>query len=313
MPLSSSLSFTVRPAQGARSTPRRRQARPGVLQLPCPCMSSAPKVSVVATARRCRTERAPPATRTLWSRNDAPSLPCRSRGIGRIRAGSASKNRGWCAVPCAGFPLSSLAVGGSFAAAVPAHATTSTPRSSTPASRRTAPAPPPRPAGPPPAPPRPPTPRPGGHSGSYELSHWSASAYTVDTYQTITGLTDGDYTLGVWVPLRRHRRRQLHLAAPAAAARPRPRTSRRLRRQLAADRRLHRRHQQPVHDQLLLEQRRGRLDELRRRHLDRGLGADRDARRRRLQPLPGRAGRRRLLHESRAPRRARCRSCLRPG
>ena len=39
----------------------------------------------------------------------------------------------------------------------------------------------------------------GGHSGSYELSHWSSSAYTVDTYQTLTGLTDGDYTLGVWV------------------------------------------------------------------------------------------------------------------
>lgn len=39
----------------------------------------------------------------------------------------------------------------------------------------------------------------GGHSGSYELSHWSSSAYTVDTYQTLTGLSDGDYTLGVWV------------------------------------------------------------------------------------------------------------------
>ncbi|MBR7839511.1 glycosyl hydrolase 53 family protein [Actinospica durhamensis] len=39
----------------------------------------------------------------------------------------------------------------------------------------------------------------GGHSGSYELSHWSASAYTVDTYQTITNITDGYYTLGLWV------------------------------------------------------------------------------------------------------------------
>jgi arabinogalactan endo-1,4-beta-galactosidase len=39
----------------------------------------------------------------------------------------------------------------------------------------------------------------GGHSGSYRLSHWSSSAYSVDTYQTVTNITDGDYTLGVWV------------------------------------------------------------------------------------------------------------------
>ena len=39
----------------------------------------------------------------------------------------------------------------------------------------------------------------GGHSGSYRLSHWSASAYRVDTYQTITDITPGDYTLGVWI------------------------------------------------------------------------------------------------------------------
>lgn len=39
----------------------------------------------------------------------------------------------------------------------------------------------------------------GGHSGSYRLSHWSASAYTVDTYQTITNITNGYYTLGVYV------------------------------------------------------------------------------------------------------------------
>jgi arabinogalactan endo-1,4-beta-galactosidase len=39
----------------------------------------------------------------------------------------------------------------------------------------------------------------GGHSGSYELTHWSSSAYTVDTYQEITNITPGDYTFGVWV------------------------------------------------------------------------------------------------------------------
>ncbi|MBS2965308.1 glycosyl hydrolase 53 family protein [Actinocrinis puniceicyclus] len=39
----------------------------------------------------------------------------------------------------------------------------------------------------------------GGHAGSYRLSHWSSSAYTVDTYQTITNITNGYYTLGVWV------------------------------------------------------------------------------------------------------------------
>lgn len=39
----------------------------------------------------------------------------------------------------------------------------------------------------------------GGHSGSYRLTHWSSTAYTVDTYQTITNITDGYYTLGVWV------------------------------------------------------------------------------------------------------------------
>ncbi len=39
----------------------------------------------------------------------------------------------------------------------------------------------------------------GGHSGSYRLTHWSSSAYTVDTYQTITNITNGYYTLGVYV------------------------------------------------------------------------------------------------------------------
>ena len=91
-----------------------------------------------------------------------------------------------------------LAVGGSFAAAVPAHATTTTPTVVNPgfesngtgtgtptgwtASGTTAAS----------------YTQSGGHSGSYELTHWSSSAYTVDTYQTITGITDGYYTLGVW-------------------------------------------------------------------------------------------------------------------
>jgi arabinogalactan endo-1,4-beta-galactosidase len=39
----------------------------------------------------------------------------------------------------------------------------------------------------------------GGHSGSYRLTHWSSSAYAVDTYQTITNITNGYYTLGVYV------------------------------------------------------------------------------------------------------------------
>ena len=39
-----------------------------------------------------------------------------------------------------------------------------------------------------------------GYSGdAYQLTHWSASAYKVDTSQRVTGLADGDYTLGVWV------------------------------------------------------------------------------------------------------------------
>lgn len=39
----------------------------------------------------------------------------------------------------------------------------------------------------------------GGRSGSYRLSHYSASAYTVDTFQQIANITAGNYTLGVWV------------------------------------------------------------------------------------------------------------------
>ncbi|MFF1461105.1 arabinogalactan endo-beta-1,4-galactanase [Streptomyces sp. NPDC058330] len=39
----------------------------------------------------------------------------------------------------------------------------------------------------------------GGHGGSTRLSHWSASAYEVETYQYLTGLADGTYTLSAWV------------------------------------------------------------------------------------------------------------------
>lgn len=39
----------------------------------------------------------------------------------------------------------------------------------------------------------------GGHGGSYQLAHWASSAYTVETYQTLTGLTTGWYTLRAWV------------------------------------------------------------------------------------------------------------------
>jgi arabinogalactan endo-1,4-beta-galactosidase len=39
-----------------------------------------------------------------------------------------------------------------------------------------------------------------GYDGDgYQLTHWSASGYDVTTWQTLTGLSDGDYTLGVWV------------------------------------------------------------------------------------------------------------------
>src|SRR5262245_55183412 len=39
----------------------------------------------------------------------------------------------------------------------------------------------------------------GGHSGGFQLAHWSASAYTAETFQTLTGLTPGSYTLSAWV------------------------------------------------------------------------------------------------------------------
>lgn len=39
----------------------------------------------------------------------------------------------------------------------------------------------------------------GGHGGSTRLSHWSASAYKVETYQYLSGLTDRTYTLSAWV------------------------------------------------------------------------------------------------------------------
>lgn len=39
----------------------------------------------------------------------------------------------------------------------------------------------------------------GGHGGSYRLSHYSAAAYKVETYQYLSGLTDGNYRLTAWV------------------------------------------------------------------------------------------------------------------
>ena len=39
-----------------------------------------------------------------------------------------------------------------------------------------------------------------GYNGdAYQLTHWSSAAYDVDTRQRVTGLADGDYTLGAWV------------------------------------------------------------------------------------------------------------------
>lgn len=39
----------------------------------------------------------------------------------------------------------------------------------------------------------------GGYSGSRRLTHWSASAYKVETYQYLTGLAAGTYTLSARV------------------------------------------------------------------------------------------------------------------
>ncbi|MET9429028.1 arabinogalactan endo-1,4-beta-galactosidase [Streptomyces sp. NPDC003036] len=39
----------------------------------------------------------------------------------------------------------------------------------------------------------------GGRSGSSRLTHWSPSAYKVETYQYLSGLTNGSYTLSAWV------------------------------------------------------------------------------------------------------------------
>ena len=39
-----------------------------------------------------------------------------------------------------------------------------------------------------------------GYNGdAFQLTHWSSAAYDVDTRQRVTGLADGDYTLGAWV------------------------------------------------------------------------------------------------------------------
>jgi len=41
--------------------------------------------------------------------------------------------------------------------------------------------------------------QPGGHTGEYELVHWSEKNYNVYTYQTITGLVNGTYSVKAWV------------------------------------------------------------------------------------------------------------------
>jgi len=38
----------------------------------------------------------------------------------------------------------------------------------------------------------------GGHSGNLRLSHWSSDDYSVDTVQTVRGLSNGWYTLRAW-------------------------------------------------------------------------------------------------------------------
>ncbi|MFE5890067.1 arabinogalactan endo-beta-1,4-galactanase [Streptomyces sp. NPDC056462] len=39
----------------------------------------------------------------------------------------------------------------------------------------------------------------GGHGGSYRLTHWASAAYKVETYQYLSGLTNGNYRLTAWV------------------------------------------------------------------------------------------------------------------
>ncbi|MDT9683504.1 arabinogalactan endo-1,4-beta-galactosidase [Streptomyces sp. TRM76323] len=39
----------------------------------------------------------------------------------------------------------------------------------------------------------------GGRSGASRLSHWASSAYKVETYQYLSGLANGSYTLTAWV------------------------------------------------------------------------------------------------------------------
>ena len=118
-------------------------------------------------------------------------------GIHRNRVGSVTKKSPGSRALRLLMALS-VAVVGSFAAAVPAHATTTTPTVTNPgfeangtgtatptgwtASGTTAAS----------------YTQSGGHSGSYELTHYSASAYDVDTYQEITNITPGYYTFGVW-------------------------------------------------------------------------------------------------------------------
>lgn len=39
----------------------------------------------------------------------------------------------------------------------------------------------------------------GGHTGAFHLSHWSPTAFSVETRQRLTGLANGKYTLTAWI------------------------------------------------------------------------------------------------------------------
>src|SRR5215469_17719023 len=40
---------------------------------------------------------------------------------------------------------------------------------------------------------------PPGDPGSFQLTHFSANPYSVDTFQSVSGLADGSYTMRAWV------------------------------------------------------------------------------------------------------------------
>ena len=129
-----------------------------------------------------------------------------------------------------------------------------------------------------------------GYGGdAYQLTHWSSAAYNVDTYQTLSGLSDGFYTLGVWtrssggdvsdrIALTGCGGPDTPTAVPADSDGG-----------VGADRDVRPRDQRALHDQPGHRRQRGGLDQLRRGHVRPRRRAHRDPRRRRLQPLPQRA------------------------